>query len=250
MLNLVQKLLHIWLHLFHSDLQVKQISTAMTNLVYEVTSSIQDYSIDYESNESAAMEPEKLLLRVYGPSTWMFEREREEKIVYALMASGVSPPWLGIFGNGRIEEFIPSSTVSAQRFRQPEVAKAVLGELYRLHASLDQVTQLVSLPREEALWERLGIWRSKAAEAFKSLQVRIGPEDVEHYKMIQTLLGWNVFDGPIFGQLCERSRQCHSPLVFGHCDVSVSLSFCFSYFWIASSRECTAQALNKELCYY
>lgn len=192
----------------------------MTNMVYEVTSSIQNYSMDYEDSEAALMEPEKLLLRVYGPSTWMFEREKEERIVYALMSLGISPPWLGVFGNGRIEEFVPSSTVSAQKFRRPEVAKKILAEVHRLHSSLDQVIHLAPLLRENALWGRLELWNMKAEEAFESLRTSIGPEDPKHHEMIQTLLSWNIFNGATLKILKERASQCHSPLVFGHCDVS------------------------------
>lgn len=195
----------------------------MTNMVYEVTSSIQTYSMGYEDSEAASMEPEKLLLRVYGPSTWMFEREKEERIVYGLMSSGISPPWLGVFGNGRIEEFIPSSTVSAQQFRSTEAAEAILAEVHRLHSSLDQVIQLAALPREDALWERLELWNIKAVEAFRILQENIDSADFRHYEMIQTISSWDVFSGIALEKLKDHASKCHSPLIFGHCDVSSCL---------------------------
>ena len=177
----------------------------MTNIVYVITNggSIEDF--DDEESEQIASEPERILLRVYGAKSWMFDRSMEERLATVLNDVNVSPKWLGIFGNGRFEDFVPNNHVSAQQFRTLDVAKKIISSLATVHR-LDKGLMEPCGNVEDGLWQRLQTWQDKAVEAANHLGLDIAGMEILKPSIIE-------------GLRSSVESSAPSPLVFGHCDV-------------------------------
>ena len=215
-LRLIQVLLAIWGNLTANDIQVRRINTAMTNFVYVVTIDLRTSVLSCEDSESTSHEPEKLLLRVYGKSNWMFERESEEAAAMVLSNKGLIPRWYGIFKNGRLENYVPNGPVSAPDFRTPEVYLKVAPLLSKIHSLLPEILPATGWEERDYLWNRLDIWLRVAKEAFEQLSLTEGRRDI-----LSKIKSWNVLDHELLENLQSEMSQYNSPTVFGHCDVRI-----------------------------
>jgi hypothetical protein len=215
-LKLIQVLLAIWTNLTVDDIQVERVNTAMTNFVYAVTSTLRMSTISFEDSGSTSHEPEKLLLRVYGKSNWMFEREIEEAAAMTLSSAGLIPRWYGIFGNGRFEDFIPSVPVSASEFRTPAVFQKVIPRVSNIHSLLPEILLATGWEKRDYLWDRLDIWLRAAEAAFEELLLSGNKGDI-----LSRIKSWGVLDHGLLRDLQSEMLHYDSPVVFGHCDVLV-----------------------------
>lgn len=228
-LKLIIQLLGIWTGLHERDISVQQLSAAMTNMVFIVTvnASISPDPFE-ESAEKLALEPESLLLRVYGRETWMFNREMEEKVASRLAMTGVIPAWHGVFGNGRIEEYLPNDHVSAVAFRSPPFQSKIVPRLASIHESLPAVLEATGWDAIDQYWDRLDLWISKSQDAFLSFVENKNLLDDEHRQMFDEIASGNPFDSTTWSELKAAAMSTASPLVFGHCDVGIFFLFSFS----------------------
>lgn len=224
-LKLIQLLLGIWSSLNPENITLTRISAAMTNYVYRVN--VANYSVDeYDEGFCRESEPEQLLLRVYGAhSEWMFHRSDELIAARKLSELGLIPRWLGIFANGRIEEFILSEQARSSELRGedlPDLGVPVIQQLGRVHASLEPILAApgISWTRQDCLWERLETWRHRAEEAIDKLEER-HQMDNTRLQMIAAIKEWDVLSPRRLEQVRGRTLSISppSPLVFAHCDV-------------------------------
>lgn len=186
------------------DIHVTRLSTAMTNQVFVIENQV-------------SILPQKFLLRIYGESCWIFERSIEECTMMVLSRAGLIPTVLGIFGNGRIEEFIPSNSLSSQEYLTGKTPEVIIKRLASIHRLLPQMLMSCSWKEEDYARERFDHWRSMARNIFTDLATR------DHDKMDQEVLnsihGWGVFNDQIIDVIRDRAFSIESPLVFSHCDV-------------------------------
>lgn len=156
----------IWLELTIDDFFLVQMTGAMTNSVLSV-------NVQPESKyKLASGQPSRLLLRIYGQGIdWMFSRKRELECTLKLAEAGIAPKWLGIFGNGRFEEYIENISMSAMMMREPKTSRKIARKLFYLHAKLDAIQSSGSSDagQSSVLWKRLSSWRGNALEAINEL---------------------------------------------------------------------------------
>lgn len=95
--KILQQLASTWSEVMDATaMQVVQLKGAMTNEVYEIT---------WETEEN--LPTRKVLLRIYGEGVdVLFDRTDEILAFKTMSRHGQGPSLLGIFPNGRIEEFI------------------------------------------------------------------------------------------------------------------------------------------------
>lgn len=108
-----------------SKVKVKNIASALTNSVYLVK-----------------LGATKVLLRIYGPNVLhLIDREYETSVLARLAFHKIGPRLLGQFKNGRIEQWLESTELTAADIRIPEESRYIARRLREFH---DYVTLLPS----------------------------------------------------------------------------------------------------------
>ncbi|KAI7873525.1 kinase-like domain-containing protein [Mucor mucedo] len=194
-LKLVQVLFPEWAEGVES-IQIDRVSGALTNAVFFVNA----------PNKS------RLLLRVYGNGVdQIIDRENELSWLARLSSLNIGPSLLGVFGNGRFEQYLPSTTLTHEDMCTPETSQCIASCLRELH---DIVTVYPFDPTKDHLevWSNIEKW----------------------YKVVMTLLpnlmkksdGWakilkvyNLERLPFQIEECKNILQkVDSPIVFAHND--------------------------------
>lgn len=147
----------------HGAFHAVRISGAMTNVVLKVTN---------------CMEGTSVIVRMFGPTTALFDRKTERCIFLTASEIGIGAKCLVEFGNGRVEECLPGSAISPGLMRSPGHASAIAAELARFHVLMSS-SKLISdgiLTNPDGvlrgtLWNRLRTWLA-AVQA-------VAPKEVE-----------------------------------------------------------------------
>lgn len=208
LLEAVQQVLGVWTDADPSKVISTRINTAMTNYVYKmqwIRPTVSPY----------------IIMRLYGKSGHFLDKQKEEEAALVLSEEGLIPRWLAIFGNGRMEEFIPNTTISAAEFRQESVYEMVAWNLRKLHDTMPIITKRTTIQAHDALWERLEFWRQHAQESLQQLLSKGSLHHHQHYDTIRQIDQWGVLSATVLESL--RSSTGHYPkseVIFGHCDVS------------------------------
>ncbi|KAJ3397428.1 hypothetical protein HDU92_007817 [Lobulomyces angularis] len=141
-LEVLQKLLpRQWRNITDPNvITLTRITGAMTNMIYKLEANINFKKFS-------------CLLRVYGIGVEQFvERDRELLCACRLSEQGCAPKLLGVFNNGRFEEFIDSITLVKENLREPKISEIIAKELAKLHKSI------FAMEKEEKnveLWDKL-----------------------------------------------------------------------------------------------
>uniref|UniRef100_A0A0G4HGT6 ethanolamine kinase n=1 Tax=Chromera velia CCMP2878 TaxID=1169474 RepID=A0A0G4HGT6_9ALVE len=154
---------------------------------------------------------EAVLVRVFGPKTEkMIDREREEKVLLHLSAKGFGASVLGIFEDGRIEQWLLGRTPEPLEMKKPEVAAQIAQALQKFHAS--DAPPSVSLDRS-CLWDTLHGWINACRTAVKEADEG---KDLRGKKL-------GVFDFERVAKELDaaekRAKTFSSPLVLCHNDL-------------------------------
>lgn len=187
----------------------------MTNFVFSVTNNLRTSPVYFEDSESLSAEPERLLLRIYGKSSWMFERRKEEEVAVALATAGIIPKWYGIFGNGRFEDFVPSFPVSASEFRTRQMTCKILSSLKDVHDFLPKISHIIG--EEDHLRQRVEEWRISASNSINVFNPDLFSQS--QALLLKKISQMNFYDGLFIEKLFQRAEAQPSPLVFAHSDV-------------------------------
>ncbi|KAJ2877574.1 hypothetical protein FB639_003696, partial [Coemansia asiatica] len=140
-----------------NHVEIQRLSGAMTNSVFMVTispapvvpasshlshvhkwthlrSNSHGKRKDAESKSKIVL-PAKYLLRVYGTGVDEFLlRDKELYWLSQLTSLGFGPRLYGIFGNGRLEEFLESTTLTKDDIRDPSTSKHIARRMCELHS--------------------------------------------------------------------------------------------------------------------
>jgi len=117
-------LLPYW-HLYPA-VTLTRLSGALTNIVYLAASAT--------TLSSSHIPQRRVLVRVYGTmSDSLFSRSEEMMWMRRLGTLGLAPKILVTFDNGRLEEFVPSTTCNVDRIREPAVSRAIAAKMAELH---------------------------------------------------------------------------------------------------------------------
>ncbi|PIA13696.1 kinase-like protein [Coemansia reversa NRRL 1564] len=132
-----------------SQIEISRLSGAMTNCVFMVTVTppptisaalvpSSPFISNYQNNhkeETLVKMPKKYLLRVYGMGVDEFlSREKELYWLSQLTTLGFGPQLYGIFGNGRLEEFLESTTLGKDDIRDSSTSKHIARRMSELHS--------------------------------------------------------------------------------------------------------------------
>lgn len=106
-----------------AQIKIHKVSGALTNAVFFVS---------YPSVRKSRT----VLLRVYGVSSDCFvSRPRELHILHILSSQyGIGPRVYGTFGNGRVEEYFESTTLTASDIRDPTISRWIGARMAELHS--------------------------------------------------------------------------------------------------------------------
>jgi thiamine kinase-like enzyme len=217
-------LMRIWLELTIDDFFLVQMTGAMTNSVLSLN--VQPESIyKLESGQ-----PSRLLLRIYGQGIdWMFSRKRELECTMKLAEAGIAPKWLGIFGNGRFEEYIENISMSAKIMREPKTSRRIARKLFYLHAKLDAIQYSGSSDESQMsiLWKRLSSWRGNALEAIHE-SLKNNPDTIlepltpRSNNYLASILKMGILSAEFDVEIKRQKAFCKSvasPLVLCHNDL-------------------------------
>lgn len=123
------------------EIDVERLSGALTNAVYVVSppKALQaDASQADSSSTGPRRQPQKLLLRVYGPQVeHLIDRDSELAILRRLSRKRIGPRLLGTFTNGRFEEFLHARTLTPQDLRDPNTSTHIAKRMRELHEGVE-----------------------------------------------------------------------------------------------------------------
>lgn len=159
-----------------------------------------------------------LLLRIYGPQvSHLIDRDTELSILRRLARQKIGPRLLGTFLNGRFEEFFPSSTLTKDDIRRPEVSRHIAKRLKELHEGIEV------LPSERdagpIVWKNWEKWETRASEVIAryeshrsgSANQLLGSSWSTFASAVQTYRSW-------LTARCGGEEGVRRQLVFAHND--------------------------------
>ncbi|KAJ1826698.1 hypothetical protein LPJ56_002050, partial [Coemansia sp. RSA 2599] len=236
---------------------IQRLSGAMTNCVFMVTispaptvpssSSISHVhkwtnlrsnskKKDSEANKGRILLPSKYLLRVYGTGVDEFLlRDKELYWLSQLTSLGFGPRLYGIFGNGRLEEFLESTTLTKDDIRDPSTSKHIARRMCELHslvsyyrpfknnngsdltssmASVSSLAQGVDLSGYPELWSNVDSWMLLVQKKW----ARIMQVCAKNPQCMDILDNWTRVEQAA-GKMRRVIEASGSPVVFAHDDL-------------------------------
>ncbi|KAI9471531.1 kinase-like domain-containing protein [Coemansia mojavensis] len=160
--------------------------------------------------------PAKYLLRVYGTGVDEFlSREKELYWLSQLTSLGFGPQLYGIFGNGRLEEYLESTTLRRDDIRQPSVSKHIARRMSELHALVSYYRPYGRDGEKPELWGNVDSWlRLIRLRKWSSVlsACSANPQCMEILNSWPDLLA-------LIDKLRELVDKANSPIVFAHADL-------------------------------
>ncbi|KAK9475889.1 kinase-like domain-containing protein [Lipomyces japonicus] len=184
--------LHIsrWRHISLADsstIKVTRISGALTNAVYCISIASEHVEVSHQpfsvlhSDSAVKMQRQNttapklknlrvppLLLRVYGPNaSQLIDRDKELLLLKRLASRNIGPRILGIFGNGRFEQYLQAQPLTKEDIRDPDISKVIAKRMRELHEGID-------LTKDErdagpSVWLSIQKWAHDAKKTLEQL---------------------------------------------------------------------------------
>ncbi|KAF9556562.1 hypothetical protein BGW38_009190, partial [Lunasporangiospora selenospora] len=163
------------------------------------------------STDGVASKARKVLLRVYGIGLeTLFSRSNELHWLGNLSTMDIGPSLLGIFKNGRFEQYVESTTLTKEDLREPRTSRHIAHRMCELHNIVNIFPPPEgTVPQSQA---NIAKWLPPAREAIE----KICGKDPSKRATI------NEFDFDLLVREIDELHQellaVHSPLVFAHND--------------------------------
>ncbi|CAG8652763.1 1994_t:CDS:2 [Acaulospora morrowiae] len=174
-----------------SHIQVDQITGSYTNSVFCVKKNLRDEK------------PQKVLLRVYGNGVdQLINREGELQILRMLSSVNIGPQLLGIFKNGRFEQFLDSKPLTKDDLCMAPVSRHIACRMFQLHNIVNTFP-----PKKDVIpevWVNIDRWYPLACKAVES-------DNKEALRLL------NLLKDEI-PRLKSILSKVNSPIVFAHND--------------------------------
>ncbi|KFH64773.1 hypothetical protein MVEG_09504 [Podila verticillata NRRL 6337] len=226
------------LHLLHvqdwdqvtdpSCVHLHRISGALTNCVFLVTGPPSNLASPFAksppfppltntSSSPPLPPPRKVLLRVYGIGLEsLVSRTRELHWLQNLSTMDIGPSLLGIFKNGRFEEYVDSRTLTKEDLRDPGISRCIAYRMCELHNIVN-----VFPPSKGhgggggggQTSENIATWIPLARQAIGV----IGRKDEEKRRVMEAF-GFERLVAEIDQVQREIAASVNSPIVFAHND--------------------------------
>ncbi|CEP07454.1 hypothetical protein [Parasitella parasitica] len=194
-LNLIQALFPEYAENL-DNIKLDRVSGALTNAVFFVN----------------AVNKRRLLLRVYGNGVdQIIDRGNELAWLARLSSLSIGPKLLGIFGNGRFEEYLPSTTLTHHDIREPETSKGIAACLRELH-DIATVYPFSAEKDHLEIWANIDKWYRVVMGLLPVLYKKSDGWD----KVLET---FNLELLPFEIEKCKQILEAaESPIVFAHND--------------------------------
>jgi choline/ethanolamine kinase len=126
-IRIVHALVKSWSSLDISCSTAIPVPGGITNRIFRVTS-------------SACDPPVSALVRIFGAQgvISLSARANENRIFAQLAAANSAPDLLGVFANGRVEQWLPARSITLDEMRDPHVMQGVAKAMAKLHAVMCQ----------------------------------------------------------------------------------------------------------------
>ncbi|KAM9933884.1 hypothetical protein OXX80_006506 [Metschnikowia pulcherrima] len=199
-------------HLSPENIVISRISGALTNSIYK---------IEYKDAESH-VQPPSLLLRVYGKNVDnLIDRDSELETLIKLSANRIGPKLLGIFGNGRFEQFLEGFvTLGKEEIRDPVISQILGRRMKDLHYNikLDENDRKLEFPQA---WLQIMKWLT----LFEQSMLQSIPEKTIEETL---LMPWARFRSLVFtyrdwlfskyeaDSFSDNYRFCHNDTQYGN----------------------------------
>jgi len=161
----------MWEELVPEHIRVHKVSGSLTNAVFFI-------SYNPSATTPLFYTPQTVLLRIYGPSSSaLINRPQELRILYTLSSTyGLGPCVFGTFGNGRVEEYFESQTLTAPEMRDPTISRWIGKNMRDLH-SVDIATVVGGdsgyADGEIAARKNVREWAEPARDVLRALDERL-----------------------------------------------------------------------------
>ncbi|GMH39128.1 hypothetical protein BSKO_07026 [Bryopsis sp. KO-2023] len=120
--EICKKLLPDWETLSVGDVEVSTVSGGITNALLKVS-----------PKADSGVSP--VVVRIFGPFTELLvDREREARVLVQLNQAGFGAKVLGLFGNGRIEEYLDCKALEPTEMANPILTERIAQKLYEFHS--------------------------------------------------------------------------------------------------------------------
>lgn len=196
--------------------EVCRLSGAMTNCVFMVEINPGTRQRQDQRQDQRPM-PRKYLLRVYGAGVDEFlSREKELYWLSQLTALGFGPRLYGIFGNGRLEEFLESTTLTRDDMRKPVTSKHIARRLCELHSLVSYYRPYGSEKEAETpeLWSNIDSWMALVQRKWGRVR-EVCQGSAECQKILDN---WGGVER-VARELRQKTDNTSSPIVFAHDDL-------------------------------
>lgn len=201
-----------------ANLSVSRISGALTNSIYK---------LEYQNTDEDFQGPPlpALLLRIYGKNVdSIIDRESELATLIKLSQKRIGPRLLGIFANGRFEQFLEGYITLNKTQIRDEVISQILGRRMKdLHykIALEHLDISGDLPMA---WRLIYKWLDMLEEQLTSTEVSgltIDEESIfkmkysEFRENIETYRNW-LFDKYDTNNFSDNFKFCHNDTQYGN----------------------------------
>ncbi|KAF9161133.1 hypothetical protein BGX20_002227 [Mortierella sp. AD010] len=192
---------------------------ALTNCIFLVTGpprvvpavTTSSTFLDKDSDEPVlTTKPRKVLLRVYGVGLEaLISRNEELYWLRNLSTMEIGPSLLGIFKNGRFEEYVDSTTLTKEDIRNPRTSRHIAHRMCELHNIVNVFPPPEgTIPKSQA---NIIKWIPLAREAIEKICAdpakRVIINEFDFEKLLRE-----------FDEVRLELTAVHSPLVFAHND--------------------------------
>ncbi|XP_056622877.1 choline/ethanolamine kinase [Triplophysa dalaica] len=115
-----------WKTISEHDFRIKIVSGGLSNLLYMC--SLPD------NVRPAGVEPQRVLLRIYGAILQGVDSLVLESVMFAILAEReLGPRLYGIFPEGRLEQYLPSNRLCTAQLGYPEISAEIASKMARFH---------------------------------------------------------------------------------------------------------------------
>ncbi|ORZ26254.1 kinase-like domain-containing protein [Lobosporangium transversale] len=191
----------------YQDIHLDRISGAMTNCIFLVTGPPSSHS----TLDNIVPKPRKVLLRVYGVGLEsLFSRSNELQWLRNLSMMDIGPSLLGIFRNGRFEQYVESTTLTKEDIRDPRTSRHIAHRMCELHNIVNIFPPPEgTIPQSQ---DNIARWIPLARDAIEKI--------CEKDPSKRAIMDEFNFDKLLveIAEVQKALMRVHSPLVFAHND--------------------------------
>lgn len=205
-----------------ANIVVLRISGALTNSIYKIEYRDTPSSASGNVSPSSPASVPSLLLRVYGKNVEsIIDRDYELGILVKLSPKKIGPKLMGIFGNGRFEQFLEGFiTMTKKELRNPVISQMIGRRMKDLHYKIELDDRDFRLEFPQA-WLQIMKWINNFETDFLP---QYPPEQLEEI----LLMPWPRFKALVFAyrdwlfskydvaHFTDNYKFCHNDTQYGN----------------------------------